>query len=101
METVLLLTGLICAGAPLVLALADGRGLAIFLAVALGLSAMALTGVGKGFADTVIIATVWIGAMICGLAAFLDRTMARNNRNLTYRLLKNDDSGLNTPQSHE
>lgn len=92
---------IVCVAAPILLAVSQGRGLLIALAVLLTGCAVVLLTVGKGFGDTVLVASVWVGAMICGLAAYVDRSITRNSRNSTFRLLNNENAGLTKPEPSE
>lgn len=87
----------VCMATPILLAATKSRALLIALSVLLTCCAAVLLTVGKGFGDTVLVAAVWIGAMLCGFAAFLDRSMSRNARNISFRLLNNDNDGLEKP----
>lgn len=84
--------------APVVLGASTSRRGPMVLAFVLTLSALGLTTVAKGFGDTVMTAALWLGALICGLAAYLDHAIRAAARTLAWRLLKLDDAGLKPPR---
>jgi len=88
---------LIAFATPVIVASAPGRGVLIFLSFLLTVTAAVVLTFSNGFGDTVLVGAVWIGAIICGLGAFIDRAMTRNARNSAFRLLQNDATGLSKP----
>ena len=65
------------------------------IVTALILGGGTISGNGLSFIAVMPIAGVcWIGAMICGAAAYVDERMHERNRELAVRLLHNDDTGL-------
>jgi hypothetical protein len=101
LAAVLGILSIVCVAAPILLAVSQSRRLLIALSILLTGCAAVLLTVGKGFGDTVLVASVWIGAMICGVAAYLDRSITRNARNSAFRLLENDNGGLTKPEPSE
>lgn len=98
---VLMLAGLICVTAPILLTISNNRAFAVVLAILLTGAAVAMLAVKTGFGDTMLVAAAWVGAMICGLAAYIDRAVTRNSRASTYRLLANDPAGLEKPRPND
>lgn len=83
--------------APVLIAGVGDRGVVAGLAFVLALVAAGMMVVQKGLGDTVLVAIIWLGAMLCGVAAYLDRVITRSCRNMTHRLLNNDGSDLYKP----
>lgn len=103
-DAVTLILGVVilsCLLTPVILASAGSRGVLIFMAVLLSACAGVMLAFTRGIGDSVAVAAVWIGALITGLAAYLDRIITRAVRGSTYRLLNDDAKDLTKPANSD
>jgi hypothetical protein len=89
---------------PLLIAMSRGRGWLIAGTIAFCLMALggfflsAVTGLGAAIILPGV-GLVWMAALFCGLAAFLDSAAERRSKEFCYRLLTNDARGMDVPTS--